>query len=178
MSFKKCVLAFSALLAGFMAYVASLPAEMHITRSIEIKGSAEEIFPHINHSQKANNWMPWKDSDPDVVLIYSGPEEGVGSKSSWDSPGQMGTGEALVVESIQNQVVKTKLSYTKPFQMQQMAEIALAPTETGTKVSWSVSGERNFFFKLIGVFVSCDEMVGGEFDKGLLKLKRLVEGAK
>jgi hypothetical protein len=159
-------------------YVASLPAEMQITRTIEINGTPDEIFPFINHSQKANNWMPWKDSDPDVVLIYSGPEEGIGSKSSWDSPGQMGTGEALVIDSIPNQVVKTKLTYTKPFQMQQLAEIALMPAEAGTKVRWSVSGERNFFFKLIGVFVSCDEMVGGEFEKGLRNLKRMVEDAR
>jgi hypothetical protein len=62
--------------------------------------------------------------------------------------------------------------------MQQLAEIALMPAEAGTKVRWSVSGERNFFFKLIGVFVSCDEMVGGEFEKGLRNLKRMVEDAR
>ena len=119
--------------------------------------------------------MPWNESDPGFVMSFSGPEEGVGSKSSWDSKGQMGTGEALVVESIANQSVKTKLTYTKPFQMQQLAEISLSPTDSGTKVRWSVSGDKGFFFRLMGVFFNCDSMIGGEFEKGLSKLKKQAE---
>ena len=108
-------------------------------------------------------------------MNYSGPEGGLHSKSSWDSKGRMGTGEALVVESIANQAVKTQLTYTRPFQMSQLAEISLSPVSGGTKVRWSVSGRSGFFFRLIGIFMDCDKMIGGEFEKGLLKLKTQVE---
>ena len=30
------------------------------------------------------SWMPWSESDPNVKTTYSGPEEGVGSTSSWN----------------------------------------------------------------------------------------------
>lgn len=173
MLLKKMFMIGAVLLGGFMSYVAMLPAEMHISREIVINNSPEAIFPFINNSQKANEWMPWKDSDPAVQINYSGPDEGVGSRSSWNSSGQMGTGEALVVESITNELVKTKLSYTKPFQMEQLAQMTLSPVDGGTRVTWSVSGKQGFLFKLIGVFVSCEEMVGGEFEKGLAKLKHL-----
>ncbi len=174
--FKRIILFAVAILAIFSVYVALQPSEMMVSRQIVIAAPAEVIFPYINNSKKANEWMPWKDSDPEVRMTYSGPEEGVGSRSSWDSKGQMGTGEALVVQSVTNQVVKTQLSYTKPFQMSQLAEISLSPVDIGTIVSWSVSGHKGYFFRLIGVFVNCDEMIGGEFEKGLSKLKGLVEG--
>ena len=88
----------------------------------------------------------------------------------------MGTGEALVVESVPNQLVRTKLTYTAPFEMSQLAEISLGQKEGGTMVKWSVRGEVGFLFRLMGLFFDCDKMVGGEFEKGLLKLKGIVEG--
>ena len=36
--------------------------------------------------------MPWPEIDPKMVTTVSGPEEGVGAKSSWVSEGQMGVG--------------------------------------------------------------------------------------
>lgn len=171
----KIVLCLAVLFVGFLAIVAMRPSQMFVTREIIIQSSPEKIFPYINNSKKANGWMPWQESDPSVVMNYSGPEEGVGAKSFWNSTGQMGTGEAEVVESVLNQVVKTKLTYTKPFQMEQLAEVSLIPASTGTTVKWSVNGHNGFFFKLMGVFVDCDKMVGGEFEKGLSKLKKQIE---
>lgn len=173
---KRVGLAIVVLLAALFLYAANQPAEMRITRSVVINNvSPEAVFPYINNSESANSWMPWKDADPEVKMSYSGPAEGVGSKSSWNSSGQMGTGEALVVESILNQRVKTQLNYTKPFEMKQLAEMEVAAVDGGTRVSWSVSGHKNFLFRLMGVFFDCDSMIGGEFDKGLTKLKGMLE---
>ena len=38
-----------------------------------------------------NAWNPWSEIDPQVQMSFSGPEEGVGSKTSWNSEGEMGT---------------------------------------------------------------------------------------
>lgn len=112
-------------------------------------------------------------------MIYSGPPEGVGSKSNWDSNGQMVTGEAEVIESIPNQVVKTKLTYTRPMEMSQMAEVSLTPSADGqTLVKWSVSGKNTFIGRLMCVFINMDKMVGAQFEKGLTNLKKLVEVKK
>jgi hypothetical protein len=172
---KKILVALSLITAGLCIYAAVKPAHMSVSREVVLNASAETIFPYINNAQKADDWMPWKDSDPTVQMTYAGPAEGVGSKSTWDSKGDMGTGEALVTESIPNQTVKTQLTYTKPFQMTQMAEIALTPTEGGTKVRWTVSGQNPFFFRLMRIFINCDTMIGKEFEKGLAKLKSKVE---
>lgn len=163
-------------IAGFLLFVAIQPADYTISREIVIAAPAEKIFPHINNSEKANAWMPWAEEDPNVKMNYSGPAEGVGSISSWDSPGKMGTGNAEVVESVQNQVVKTKLTYTKPMEMTQLAEISLSPTASGgTNVRWSVSGKNSFVGRIFCIFMNMDKLVGGMFEKGLARLKTSVE---
>jgi hypothetical protein len=175
--FKKIILFLVLILSGLALYAAVKPADMFVARDIVINAPPEIIFPHINDSKKANDWMPWRESDPNVVMQYSGPEEGVGAKSSWDSKGKMGAGEALVIESVPNQTVKTQLIYTRPFTMSQLAEISFTPVEDGTKVTWSVKGQQNFFFRFIGIFMDCDKMIGGEFNKGLANLKKTVEAS-
>lgn len=164
--------------AGLLLYAGFQSPEMHISREVTIKASPDAIFPYINNSKKANDWMPWKEQDPNLKMVFSGPEEGVGSKSSWNSTGQMGVGEALVVESVPNQVVKTQLTYTKPMEMSQLAEVSLTPAPDGTTVRWSVTGKNTFVGRLMCVFMNMDKMVGGEFEKGLNQLKAIVEGSK
>ena len=165
-------------LGGFLVYIALQSEACNISREIDIKASPETLFPYINNSKKMNDWMPWQESDPGVKMQYSGPEEGVGSKSSWESNGKMGIGNALVIESILNKSVKTQLTYTKPMEMLQLAEVTLTPVNGGTKVKWSVDMNNGFFFRLMGAIMNVEKMVGGEFEKGLGNLKSAVEGAK
>jgi hypothetical protein len=122
-------------------------------------------------------WMPWKETDPKVQMTYSGPEEGVGSISSWESPGQMGTGKAEVVGVVANQSVKTKITYTKPMQMSQDSEFVLTPVGETTQMTWKVSGKQPFIGRLMCTltFMNMDQYVGGMFEKGLNKLKTLAE---
>jgi len=42
---------------------------------------------------------------------------------------------------------------------------------------WSMSGKNNFFFKAFGLFVNCDKLIGGDFEKGLAALKAAAEAA-
>ncbi len=176
--FKKILVGLVLVIGLLSVYVALQSSHFEITREMQMNASADRIFPYINNSRKANDWMPWKDSDPKVQMSYSGPEEGVGSISTWDSEGQMGTGKAEVVESIPNKSVKTQLTYTKPMEMSQLAEISLAPQANGTVVRWTVTGENTFIGRFVCMFMNMDKMVGGEFEKGLAKLKGMVEAAK
>ncbi len=171
----KILLAIVVVMAAFLAYIAFQPSEMFVVRQTVINAPAEMIFPYLNNVQKADEWMPWKASDSSVKISYSGPNDGVGATSSWVSTGKMGTGKAVIVESIENQVVKTQLAYIKPMPMEQLAEISLSPTVNGTLVKWSVRGKNAFGGRLMYVFMNVDKMVGGQFEKGLAKLKVMVE---
>ena len=173
--FRKILVFFAVAAVGLSLYAAFQPSQMFVQREVVISATPEAIFPYLNNSRMVNEWMPWREMDPKVEMTYSGPEEGVGARSSWTSSGQMGVGEALVTESVANQHVSTQLTYTEPFKMSQTAMMSLTPVDGGTKVSWSVSGQKNFFFRLLGVFFDCDQMIGGAFEKGLATLKLRVE---
>ncbi len=172
---KKALLTVAVILGVFLVFIATQSPDYSISRQVVVKASPEKLFPYINNSKRTNEWMPWKESDPNVQMNYSGPDEGVGSTASWDSEGQMGTGKAEVIESKINESVKTKLTYTKPFPMTQMAEMNLNPQPDGTVVRWSVEGQNNFIGRIFCFFMNMDKMVGGEFEKGLNKLKSMVE---
>lgn len=173
--FLKIVIVFICLLVGVLIYAGLQSSEMHIAREIVIKASAEEIFPFINNSKKANEWMPWAEMDNQLQMSYSGPDEGVGSTSSWNSQGQMGVGQAVVVESTLNKIVKTKLTYTKPMEMAQLAEVSLIQSAEGTTVRWAVSGQNSFIGRVFCLFFNMDKQVGSQFEKGLSKLKTMIE---
>lgn len=172
--FKKILLVICGCVGLVLILAAFQPKEMFVSREIVIAATPETIFPYINNAQKAYEWMPWAEGDPSIQLTYSGPAEGVGAQSVWSGK-EMGVGRSEVVESVPNQLVKTKLEYTEPFEMSQMADLALTPNGDGTLVKWSVSGNQTYFFRVIGLFMSCDKMIGGEFEKGLSKLKAITE---
>jgi len=175
---KKILAGLGLIFAVFVVIAALKPAEYLIKRDVLINAKPEAIFPFLANMKNADSWMPWKESDPQVQNTYSGPEEGIGSISSWDSPGPMGTGRAEVVGVIPNQSVKTKITYTKPMEMNQDSEFILTPMDDGTLLTWKVTGNQPFFARLVStlIFMNINKYVGGMFEKGLNKLKLTAEG--
>ncbi len=166
------------IVGAIFIYAAVQPKDYRISREITINAPAEVIFPWINNSKKTSEWMPWASMDPQMTMTYVGPEEGVGAGSKWNSEGKMGVGSATVTESVPNQLVKTKLEYTKPFEGIQFAQIAIASEGTASKVKWSVEGENNIIGRVFCLFMNMDKMIGGSFEQGLSALKTKVEAAK
>lgn len=166
-----------AILTGFATNAAFKPEDYLIQREVTIEAKPEAVYQYLVSMKNADKWMPWKESDPHVKNTYSGPEEGVGAVSSWESPGPMGTGMAIVVDAVPNQSVKTKITYTKPMTMSQDSEFLLSPMGEDTKMTWVVQGKQPFFARFIStlIFMDMDKYVGGMFEKGLSNLKNLVE---
>jgi len=54
-------------------------------------------------------------------------------------------------------------------------EFRLEPVGGGTRVSWAMSGPMTFMGKVMNQVIDCEKMCGTQFDKGLGKLKGLVE---
>jgi len=51
----------------------------------------------------------------------------------------------------------------------------LLPAGTGTRVVWTMTGRRGLFMSVAGRLFF-DKAIAGDFDRGLAKLKALVEG--
>ena len=173
---KNILLGLAVIIVAFFTYVAMQPKHYEIGREIRIAATAGKIFPYINNSQLLNSWGPWSDIDPSVQMNTSGPAEGLGATSSWNSKGKMGVGKATIIESVLHHHVVSKIEYTKPA-MVQTSTLAILADGNGSIVRWSVVGENNFMMLAMCVFMrhSIDEMVGGMFDLGLKKLKTKLE---
>lgn len=55
------------------------------------------------------------------------------------------------------------------------SSFVLKESEGKTTVTWTMDGKNNFMGKLIGLVMNCEKMVGEQFEKGLAKLKTVVE---
>ncbi|MEK6579203.1 MAG: SRPBCC family protein [Bdellovibrionota bacterium] len=177
---KKILATLALLLVAVIVYAAIKPSEYFIKRDLVIHAKSDAIYPYLVSMKNADQWMPWSETDPHVKTTYSGPETGVGATSNWDSQGGMGTGKAEIVVAVSNQSIKTKITYSKPMEMNQDSEFILTPAGKSTQMTWTLSGKSPFIARLMCTvtFMNMDKYVGGMFEKGLLKLKGLVESER
>jgi hypothetical protein len=82
-----------------------------------------------------------------------------------------------ITESKPAERVHIRLDFLKPFACTNQTDFSFKPTDGGTLVTWSMSGEKNFFAKAFGLVMDMDKMVGGDFEKGLAGMKAAAERA-
>ena len=82
-----------------------------------------------------------------------------------------------ITESHASALIRFKLEFLRPFKATNVAEFSFNSAGSQTEVTWSMTGKNNLFFKLFGLFMDCDKMVGKDFEKGLASLKTVVEKA-
>lgn len=165
------VVAIIALIGG--AYMC--PRIVHVERTIEIERPAASVYPYINSLRRATEWSPWAEYDPNVKMTYSGYEQGVGAKMSWSGNSKVGTGSQEITQSILNRKVVSDLHFGE--QRPAKAALTLTTTDHGTKVVWSLDIDigNNPIARYVGL--SLGTKVGADYDRGLAKLKSLVEHA-
>lgn len=174
----KVTSAFALIIAVFLVYVARKPSHQVIARSTVINAAPDKVFPYINNRTIANRWNPFLQQDTTAKITVSGPEVGVGAKTSWQDGKDLGTGSAEVIEVVPNDHLVVRLVYEKPFEMTQTASYWLEAIGHQTKVTWKVEGDATFLAKLMCTFMNPEEMVGEAFLKGLGQLKTMVEAAQ
>lgn len=151
-----------------------LPSSARVERSILINAPAAEIFPHLNGMRAFHAWSPWSDIDPETVYQFQGPEQGVGSRMTWESGNShVGGGSQEIVDSVPDQRVEMKLEFGDKGDGN--ATFLLEPEGAATRVRWQFS--TVFGWDLFGRYVGLmlDSMIGVSYDKGLRDLKAEVE---
>ena len=164
-----------AVLAVFLLIVAMQPSTFCVSRSATMSAPAVEVFPHVNDLHKWEAWSPWAKLDPNAKTNYQGPAAGVGAAFSWAGNHNVGEGRMTITESRPSELVTFQLDFEKPMKGTNTAEFTFKPEGNLTQVTWSMSGRKNFIAKAFGLFVNCDKMVAGQFDKGLADLKKITE---
>jgi len=172
------LLAVLAVIALFVIVVATRPSEFRVSRSLAMNAPAEECFAQVNDFHNWDAWSPWAKLDPNAKQTYEGPPAGVGSVMKWSGNNKVGEGISTITDSRPGQLVRMNLQFLRPMKATNIGEFAFeSHSPERTKVTWSMSGRNGFAGKAFGLFVNCEKMVGGEFEKGLASMKRIVESS-
>ena len=171
------LIALAAIIVIFVIMVALQPAEFRIVRSASISAPPAVVFAQVNDLHKWQEWSPWAKMDPAAKNTFEGPPAGTGAAFRWAGNNKVGEGTMTITESRPSELIRFKLEFLEPFKATNTAEFTFKPEGNQTAVTWSMFGKNNFMAKAFGLFVNCDKMVGGQFEKGLADLKSLAEAA-
>lgn len=158
-----------------IAVVAMQPTDFRITRTGTISAPASAVFAQVNDLHQWEPWSPWAKLDPEAKNSFEGPLSGTGAVMRWAGNKEVGVGSMTIMESRPDEFIKFKLEFLKPFAATNTAEFTFKTEGDQTTVSWSMCGKNNFLGKAMSLIMSCDKMVGGQFEKGLAAMKSVVE---
>lgn len=165
-------------LAGFFAYVATLPDEFRVMRTKAMDAPIPKVFSIITNLHQWQEFSPWYKMDPAAKVEFED-KGGVGDSMSWDSKNdQVGVGKMTITDIKPNEAVDFKLEFKKPFEGQSESNFRFRTEDGRTLVKWVMVGKRNFIMKLMSIFMNCDKTVGDQFEQGLGDLKTVAEAKK
>ncbi len=172
---KWILIIFVAIVAVFGAGAYLLPREATVERHINISAAPADVFPYVNSLKATQDWSPWLERDPDVVLTYSGPDSGVGAQMAWvsDEP-NVGTGSQEITVSVQDQRVESALDFGEMGTA--TASFLLVGGGTSTEVFCILRTDMGNSPMGRWMGVAMDYIVGPDYETGLANLKALVEG--
>ena len=171
------LIAVAAIIVVFVVIVAMRPTDFRVTRSATMTTPASVVFAQVNDLHKWEAWSPWAKLDPEAQNTFEGPPAGTGAIFSWSGNNKVGAGRMTITESRPSSLIGIKLEFLRPFKATNVAEFAFKPEGNQTVVTWSMAGKNNFMTKAFGLFVHCDKLIGGQFEKGLTNLKSVAEAA-
>lgn len=142
-----------------------------VERMERIRATPEQLLPHIARLPEWTQWSPWEDLDPDLKREYTGEPGEVGSTYAWSGNRKAGSG-SMRVTGVDPRGVGIHLEFTRPFRSTNALRFELEP-EAGdaTRVIWRMETPRKLYTR----FVNLDKLIGGDFEKGLRKLKQVAE---
>ena len=159
----------------FLVIVAVRKADYQLSRSILISAPPATVFPEINDLRRYHVWNPFSKADPAMMVNFEGSQTGPGAILDWSGNNRVGSGRMSIIESQPNDFIRVRLDFIKPFPSTADVEFTLLPQANGTLVTWGMSGQHSFIPKAMSVFMDFNKVIGGEFEKGLTELKRIVE---
>ena len=160
---------------ALLAYAWMKPDDFETRRTASIAAPPEKIFPLISDLRAFNTWNPFVQDDPGNRGTYSGPAGGKGAAYAFEG-GKSGSGRFVITGATPPNKLVMDLNMFKPFRGDNVVEFTLKPNASATTdVTWAMRGKSTFVPRLMGVFMNMDEMVGGQFAKGLANLKALAE---
>jgi len=163
------------IVASILIYATTKPDSFTVKRSASIKAPPDRLFALISDFHGWGAWSPYEKKDPDMKRIFSGAGQGKGAIYEWDGNKNVGSGRMEIIEAPAPRQIVIKLDFLKPFEGHNTAEFTMDPQGDNTNVTWAMYGPSSFVFKVMGMFMNMDKMIGDDFAVGLANLKAVAE---
>ena len=164
------------LIAALVAVAATRPDTFRVERSAIIAVPPAQLYARLADLRSFDDWSPWAKLDPAMQKTFSGPATGIGSAYAWEGNKNVGAGRMEIIELVPDRLLRMKLQFFRPFKADNEAIYTLEPMDGGTRLTWAMTGPLNLMARVMHLLMNMDRMVGGDFEKGLVSLKRVAEG--
>ena len=152
-----------------------LPRKFHVERSVFINAPPESVYVVVTKLREWPTWTAWtKERYPDMKIEFSGPEEGVGAKQTWEGKSS-GSGSIEFTKANSEEGIAYKFTFDGS---PSTGGIGFFPgLDDGVLVTWYADGDlgMNPIARYFGLLM--DRFMGPDFEKGLINLKKKVEAA-
>jgi len=149
-----------------------LPAKYSVERSIVINAAPEKVHKYVGDLKKWDEWTPWKEEDPSIVVTLGEKTSGAGASQSW--VGDSGTGALTITESSPDSGIKYDLLFDGGTYECRGSVMYYRLPDGNTRVTWDMSGDMGKSLTSGYFALLMDTMVGNMFEKGLKNLKKAV----
>lgn len=157
-----------------LGFAASRPNSFSVVRNTVIKAPPDMVAALISDFHEWPKWSPWEKLDPAMTRTHSGSPSGKGAVYEWSGNKKVGQGRMEILGVSPSQI-DIDLQFMAPWKAHNKTVFSLAPKDGGTAVNWTMTGASPFMFKLMGLFMNMDQMIGKDFEKGLAAMKEAAE---
>lgn len=149
-----------------------LPASLSVERTRTMPCPPEKVFLQLNEMSNWTNWSVWKEMEPDMKVVTTGPAAGVGARQEWSSKNS-GSGYQEITASIENRELRSRLFFLDYNSGAESVFRLSASGNSGTVVRWGFVGDpvRNPFMRYINAVLVRGQLAG-YFDRGLELLEQ------
>ena len=150
----------------------ALPRHTQITVEAHINAHPATVFALVNDFHRQVLWSPWIDMDPNVRIIYSGPDRGVGATMTWDGA-IIGSGTQTITESRPFEHVASAINSAEASETRTWFD--LEDADGTTLITWGFENDHGY--NLVGRYFSSmlGSIVRRDYEKGFVSLKALAE---
>jgi effector-binding domain-containing protein len=151
------------------------PKDVTISRSIIVNAQKASVMEQVTRFKNWPAWSPWQEKDSAMLITYSGTDGQPGSGYHWKGDEhKVGEGEMKNI-AVSDTGMTFDIDIIKPWTMHMPGSFTVKDTNGATKMTWSVTKHTDYPFNASNMFVNIDKYMGGDFEHGLDKLKKVVE---
>jgi uncharacterized protein YndB with AHSA1/START domain len=154
-----------------------LPTAYDIRREVTIQAPAARVHAWVGDLAKWPEWTPWQEHDPTTMVTLGPVTSGMGASQTWTSEG--GDGELTITASSPSEGITYEMAFILDGERVPAKSVMRYAEHGGaTTVTWTMQGDAaDFMPPVVSGYMNLmmEGSINAEFDKGLAKLKQVVE---